>query len=112
MVIRHADKRDLQLSKRRKEGFFAAEDIDYNVLHYRICSRHFISGKPVKLLYDCSNSDWLPTMNLRHTKQKELADSDLSWYERARKLAEESVLKEQERQLLFQQAEIVSAELM
>ena len=38
-VIRHSDKRDLELSKKRREGFSAAisrADIDFNVQHYRI----------------------------------------------------------------------------
>ena len=34
----------------------------------RICSRHFISGKPATLL-DENNPDWLPTLNLGNSKQ-------------------------------------------
>ena len=33
----------------------------------RICSRHFINGKPAPL-QDESNLDWLPTQNLGHCK--------------------------------------------
>ena len=34
----------------------------------RICSRHFISGKPATL-QDQNNPDWLPTLNLGNCKQ-------------------------------------------
>ena len=33
----------------------------------RICSRHFINGKPASL-EDETNPDWLPTLNLGHSK--------------------------------------------
>ena len=33
----------------------------------RICSRHFISGKPADL-EDETNPDWLPSLNLGYTK--------------------------------------------
>ena len=35
----------------------------------RICAKHFISGKPA-YLYDTTNTDWLPTLNLGHVKSK------------------------------------------
>lgn len=31
--------------------------------HHRVCSRHFVSGKPAKLL-DSDDVDWAPTQNL------------------------------------------------
>ena len=34
----------------------------------RICSRHFLSGKPASLM-DENSPDWLPTLNLGHSKQ-------------------------------------------
>ena len=50
-------KEDCALRKRRRDRFLSAisrKDIDVNELHkYRICSRHFISGKPAAL-YDQS----------------------------------------------------------
>ena len=52
-VIRHCSERELELSIRRRDEFLAAvsrEDIDIKRLEkYRICSRHFISGKPATL---------------------------------------------------------------
>ena len=40
--------------------------LDRKVLvNNRICSRHFISGKPAAL-YNDTNPDWLPTLHLGH----------------------------------------------
>jgi len=62
--------RELELSSRRKDGYLAAisrKDLDINNLHkYRICLRHFSSGQAQ--LYDCTNPDWLPALNLGHSK--------------------------------------------
>ena len=62
-----------QLSERRRQGFLAAisrDDLtDSKIENGRICSRHFISGKPADL-YDHLNPDWLPTLNLGHSKIK------------------------------------------
>ena len=110
-VIRHTDKRDFELSKKRREGFFTAisrADIDFNGQHYRICSRHFILGEPTKNLYDYTNPDWLPTLNLGHAKLKKDQAGSVSRYERAKRRTQESALKEQDDILLFQQAEIVT----
>ena len=35
----------------------------------RVCSRHFVSSHPAKP-WDKYNVDWVPTLNLRHTKRK------------------------------------------
>ena len=52
-VIRDCYECELELSIRRRDGFLAAvsrEDIDIKGLEkYRICSHHFISGKPAGL---------------------------------------------------------------
>ena len=49
-VIKHRDERDQELSSKRRRGFIAAisrANITDKVLkHERICSRHFLSGKP------------------------------------------------------------------
>ena len=64
-------KEDFELRKKRRDGYLAAisrEDIDVNELHkYRICSLHFVSNWPADL-YDTTNPNWLPTMNLGHDK--------------------------------------------
>ena len=59
-------KEDFELRKKRLAGFLAAisrDDIDPNSLEghdYRICSRHFLSGK-LASLYEVTNLDWLPS---------------------------------------------------
>ena len=61
-----------ELSRKRRAGFLSAimrADLTQKVLsNDRICSRHFISGKPATLL-DENNPDWLPTLNLGNSKQ-------------------------------------------
>ena len=71
VVIRHQSEREYELSKKRRDGFLAAisrDDLTEKILRNdRICSRHFIAGKPANL-FDETNPDWLPTQNLGHTK--------------------------------------------
>lgn len=66
-TIWHRDIHDLELSQQRRDRFIAAiskEDLNVNTLEkYRICSRHFVLGKPASL-YDCTNPDWFATANL------------------------------------------------
>ena len=60
--------REVELSKARRAGFLAAisrDDLTGSKLeNERICSRHFVSGKPADL-FDELNPDWLPTQHLR-----------------------------------------------
>ena len=45
------------------------EDLDVKALgKYRVCSCHFLSGKPAALKDD-TDIDWLPTINLGHSKR-------------------------------------------
>ena len=71
---------------------------------YRVCSEHFVSGKPAKL-YDCTSPDWLPTINLGHTKQKK--GSDYTRHERAKRRADEQRIREEEDRVLTQQIDVV-----
>jgi len=70
-VIICRSQRELELTKKRRDGYLAAvsrEDItDRGIANIRVCSRHFISGKPAAL-FDELNPDWLPTQNLGHAK--------------------------------------------
>ena len=63
--------RELELSTRRRVGFLAAisrADLTANSIDQaRVCSRHFISGKPASL-HEELHPDWLPTQNLGHSK--------------------------------------------
>ena len=61
------------LSKRRRQGYYLSAikraDITEKILaNDRICSRHFITGKPASLL-DETSPDWLPTLHLGHGRQ-------------------------------------------
>ena len=69
----HQGKKDYELRKKRLDGFLATvsrQDINYKSLQkhdYRVCSRHFVTGEAAKL-YETSKPNWLPTLNLGHTK--------------------------------------------
>ena len=60
-------KKELLLSRKRRAGYLAAISKDLSkygdLSHVRICSRHFISGKPA-YFFDHLNPDWLPTLNI------------------------------------------------
>ena len=60
--------KEVELSKARRAGFLAVisrDDLTESKLeNERICSRHFIFGKPADL-FDELNTDWLPTQHLR-----------------------------------------------
>ena len=100
-VITHTnDERDRELSTKRRDGFLAAisrEDLTVVMLEsdskldYRVCSRHFQSGRPAKL-YDVTSPDWLPSINLGHSKQQQsnqqLAGNNAR-YERTKRRAAE-----------------------
>ena len=63
--------RELELSTKRRAGFLAAisraDLTDNSIDQARVCSRHFISGKPASL-HEELHPDWLPTQNLGHSK--------------------------------------------
>lgn len=86
-VVTHRGQRDYELTKKRRDGFLAAisrEGLTQKVLaNDRICSRHFISGKPAAL-YDDTNPDWLPTLHLGHCKRSEPSTASAERWERRR----------------------------
>ncbi len=63
--------RILELSEKRRAGYLAAisrKDMTEKIIaNDRICSRHFVDGKPAPL-EDETNPDWLPTQNLGRCK--------------------------------------------
>ena len=71
-VIKSRGEEREQLSEKRRSGFLAAimrADLTEKILvNDRICSRHFLSGKPADLL-DVNNPDWLPSLYLGNSKQ-------------------------------------------
>ncbi len=58
-------------NNRRHAGYLSAiQRLDLTqkiICNDRICSRHFISGKPAALEEE-NNPDWLPTLHLGHSK--------------------------------------------
>ena len=68
-VVTSTDEKMVKLSKKRREGFLSAISrkklADKILKNDRICSRHFICGKPADLS-DENNPDWLPSLNMGH----------------------------------------------
>ena len=68
-VIHNKGSRLAQLSRRCREGFIAVlphADLSERVIdNNRVCSRHFLSGRPAEIEDDL-NPDWLPTQHLGH----------------------------------------------
>ncbi len=71
-VITSRGKQEYKLTKKRRSGFLSAisrDGIKSTILeNNRICSRHFVSGKPAYLHHQ-SNPDWLPSLYLGHNKK-------------------------------------------
>ena len=74
MLTKRFGEKNFELRKKRLDGYLAAvsrEDINPKSIKehdYRICSRYFVLGIPAKL-YETNSPNWLPTLNLGHTKQ-------------------------------------------
>ena len=87
-VISHQGARTLQLSTERQRKWIAKINRkDLTTERYasiRICSRHFVSGSPTRLV-DEANPDWIPTLHLGYCtgEQSEVVSSTLR-YDRAK----------------------------
>ena len=111
-VTDHQGKEDLELRKKRRDGYLAAisrEDIDVDSLDkYRICSKHFEGGKPAEL-YDVTNPAWLPTLHLGHEKRATVArDDSVARYERATKRNRKRIVLED----MLQQVPVIISNLI
>ena len=100
----------MELSTKRRDGYLAAisrDDLTVDMLEksdYRVCSEHFVDGEPAKL-YEFTKSNWLPTLNLGHTKQRN--NTGYARYDRAKQRNDEQRMREEEDHLLTQQIEVV-----
>ena len=104
-IIKNQGAQTEQLSERRLRNWLAAirrKDLKAESYPYiRVCSDHFTSGKPAKL-YDTTNPDWVPTLNLGHCEGK--TGDSLIRHDRAvgratkrRKFNEEQAIAKEER---------------
>ena len=88
-VVTHQGTQTRQLSEERQRRWLAAirrSDINpSNFKHTRVCSDHFLSGRP-SALYDRTNPDWVPTLSLGHSESHSFDTSthSTSRYERAK----------------------------
>ena len=72
-IVTHQGSQTKELCEKRRTSWLAAinrQDIKpANFPYTRVCSDHFISGKPAGL-YDTTNPDWIPTLKLGHQLMK------------------------------------------
>ncbi|XP_072241412.1 uncharacterized protein [Leuresthes tenuis] len=78
-----------ELTRRRRAAWVAAvgrSDITFKCIpsSMRVCSRHFLSGKPAYEMLD-SDPDWVPSLHLGHDELKSSQTKHLSQLERRRK---------------------------
>ena len=100
---------------KRRAAFLAAisrEGIDVNNMEkYRICSRHFVSGKPAKTL-DETNIDWAPTLHLGHSKRQQHSQTArCDRLERSRRRNESKQQQEVQRAIFLSAVETISLEI-
>ena len=84
VITHHQGEQTRALSEQRQRLWLAAikrQDIKAkNFQHVRVCSDHFICGKP-SALYDSTSPDWVPSLKMGYNKAGCKNDSDR--YERA-----------------------------
>jgi len=72
-IVRHKGKIIEELSKERRRRWLASinrADLHIDRLkHYKVCSKHFILGKPSKL-YNKNDPDFIPTLHMRGCARK------------------------------------------
>ena len=89
-------------------------DLDVKALgKYRVCSRHFVSGKPAALKED-TDIDWLPTVNLGHSKRttRDSAEQAVMRNERVRRKRDLQQAKKQQKLELSHQLDIFVANMI
>lgn len=85
-IIKNQGEKAEELSIERRTRWLSAisrDKLSESVLrHDRVCGRHFVSGKPVAS-WDKYNVDWVPTLNLGHSKKQRDDERQLRDTERA-----------------------------
>ena len=89
--------REEEISRKRRDGFLAAVSradlTDSKLENGRVCSKHFLSGKPAPL-FDKTSPDWLPTEKLGHEKiSRKRVDAFQEHYQRKRARLEQLTAK-------------------
>ena len=73
-VVSHHDKETQELSSKRHTAWFNSikrADIDTAATFYRVCSDHFVNGKPSNL-FESNHPDWTPSVNMGYNKKLKL----------------------------------------
>ena len=114
VLTKRFGEKDFELRKKRLDGYLSAisrEDIDPKLIKehdYRICSRHFVLGKPAKL-HEINSPNWLPTLHLGHTKQSaQTTSSSTVSVDRYERVTERHRRKELSEELMKEALVVVS----
>ncbi|XP_037502273.1 uncharacterized protein LOC119376555 [Rhipicephalus sanguineus] len=67
-------------------------DINTNATHYKVCSEHFVSGRPSYLM-DVTNPDWAPILHLGYDRNS-TAKSDARHQRRCKRAATSKEIQE------------------
>ena len=72
-AVSHHDKETHELPSKRRTAWFNGikrADSDTTATFYRVCSDHFVNGKPSKL-FESNHQDWTPSVNMGYNKKIE-----------------------------------------
>ena len=80
-VVKDRGEQEEELSHERRMMWISAisrEKLTEKILcNDRVCSKHFVSGRPSPL-WDKHNVDWVPTLNLGHSKRRQVDHEAMS----------------------------------
>ena len=103
-ITTHQGNETEELTRERRMRWISAisrdDLIELKLQNERVCSRHFISGKPAQS-WDKFNIDWVPTLNLGHTKNTntiENMEASVTRAERAKR-RRQSTIEQQEQEV-------------
>ena len=103
-IITHQGNETEELTRERRMRWISAisrDDLtEQKLQNERVCSRHFVSGKPAQS-WDKFNIDWVPTLNLGHTKNTntiENMEASAARAERAKR-RRQSAIEQQEQEV-------------
>ncbi|XP_037502369.1 uncharacterized protein LOC119390309 isoform X1 [Rhipicephalus sanguineus] len=94
-VVRRQCNQTLEVSTKRRAEWFRRLNRGYintNATHYKVCSEHFVSGRPSYLM-DVTNPDWAPSLHLGYDRNS-AAKSEARHQRRCKRAATSKEIQE------------------
>ncbi|XP_037508339.1 uncharacterized protein LOC119384115 isoform X2 [Rhipicephalus sanguineus] len=94
-VVRRQCNQTLEVSTKRRAEWFRRLNRGYintNATHYKVCSEHFVSGRPSYLM-DVTNPDWAPSLRLGYDRNS-AAKSEARHQRRCKRAATSKEIQE------------------